>query len=342
MFLSIIIPHFNEDENIIKYLLNSIEFQNNIDLKEEVECIICSDGPESEPLSDDFLNKYTFPIHHYVSEEHKGVSWQRNFGLKQAKGDYVAFCDADDQYSHCLAFWMIKKETNTPMQVLINNVPTTVYGFDALFSVFIEEGRNPKTKEEYFINRQDGMQFFHGKVAKRKFLIDNDIWQAEDCYIHEDFLFASKIQACTQNIKWCPSPFYLWKWRDNSVCRRSPTYLKETYTDLIKSTDFLIDWLKAKSKFDNARERVVSLVYDCYYNVMCHPSWSEIGTAEYRQKAERRFADFYIKHKQLWDECPDQVKMQISNGIRQRVVAEGMLQEKITLDDFLERMENLK
>ena len=34
--------------------------------------------------------------------------------------------------------------------------------------------------------------------------------------------------------------------------------------------------------------------------------------------------------------------MQISNGIRQRVVAEGMLQEKITLDDFLERMENLK
>lgn len=75
---------------------------------------------------------------------------------------------------------------------------------------------------------------------------------------------------------------------------------------------------------------------------MCHPSWSEIGTAEYRQKAEKRFAEFYIKHKQLWDECPDQVKMQISSGIRQRVVAEGMLQEKVTLDDFLNRMENLK
>ena len=95
-------------------------------------------------------------------------------------------------------------------------------------------------------------------------------------------------------------------------------------------------------KFDNARQTVVQLVYDCYYNVMCHPSWSETGTEEYRKNAEQKFSEFYKKHKRLWDECPDQVKMQISNGIRQRVVAEGMLQEKITLDDFLDRMENLK
>lgn len=340
MFLSIIIPHFNEDENIIKYLLNSIEFQNNIDLKEEVECIICSDGPESEPLSDDFLNKYTFPIHHYVSEEHKGVSWQRNFGLKQAKGDYVAFCDADDQYSHCLAFWMIKNETKTPMQVLINNVPTTVYGFDALFSVFIEEGRNPETKEEYFINRQDGFQFFHGKVAKRKFLIDNDIWQAEDCYIHEDFLFSAKIQACTQNIKWCPNPFYVWKWRDNSVCRRDPLYLKKTYVDMIKSSDHLIDWYCSKSKFDNARQSVVQIVYDAYYT-FCHPSWKTIETQEYRDMTEKRFAEFYRKHKVLWDESPDQLKMVISNGIRTRTVNEGMAMETETIKDFLIRIEKL-
>ena len=33
--------------------------------------------------------------------------------------------------------------------------------------------------------------------------------------------------------------------------------------------------------------------------------------------------------------------MNISSGIRQRVVAEGMLQEKVTLDDFLNRMKKL-
>ena len=341
MFLSIIVPHFSEDESLIKNLLDSIEFQHNIDLKNDVECIICSDGPESKPLSQEFLSKYTYPIRHLVSETHLGVSEQRNIGLREAKGDYVEFCDADDRFHHGLAFWFIKKETTTPMQVMMNGVQTTVTGFDALYSVFLEEGRNPQTGETYFIDRKDGFQFFHGKVARRQFLIDNDIWQDPSCQIHEDHIFNGKIRVCTNRIKWCPAPFYVWCWNPNSVCRRDPLYLKKTYIDLIKSTDHLIDWYKGKSKFDEARQTVAQLIYDCYYNVMCHPSWSEISTKEYREQAEKRFAEFYRKHKTLWEECPDQVKMQISNGIRQRVVMEGMLQEKVTLDQFLKRMENL-
>ena len=339
-FFSILVPHYNEPIEVCKPLLDSIAIQQNINMN-EIEVVICDDGPDAFLLSQEFLDSYPFDIQ-YHREPKGGVSQMRNKALEYSKGDYVMWCDCDDQFYHCLALWFVKKQTTTPTQVPINGVPTTVNGFDALYSVFLEEGRNPETGETYFIDRKDGFQFVHGKIFKRDFIVNNNIHFFPECVIHEDNVLNAQVQACTQNIKWCPAPFYLWKWRDNSVCRRSPTYLKETYTDLIKSTDFLIDWLKAKSKFDNARERVVSLVYDCYYNVMCHPSWSEIGTAEYRQKAERRFADFYIKHKQLWVECPDQVKMQISNGIRQRVVAEGMLQEKITLDDFLNRMENLK
>ena len=338
-FFSILVPYYNEGEEVIKNLLDSIAIQQNIDMK-EIEVVICKDGPDGPELSQEFLDKYPFDIQ-YHREPKGGVSQMRNKAFEYSTGEYVMWSDSDDMLYHCLALWFIKRETSTPMQVMVNGVQQTVNGFDGMKSVFLEEGRNPQTGETYFIDRKDGFQFVHGSIYKSKFLKDNDIHFFPECFIHEDNVLFAEVQACTQNIKWCPSPFYLWKWRDNSVCRRSPTYLKETYTDLIKSTDFLIDWLKAKSKFDNARERVVSLVYDCYYNVMCHPSWSEIGTAEYRQKAERRFADFYIKHKQLWDECPDQVKMQISNGIRQRVVAGGMLQEKITLDDFLTRMSKL-
>ena len=137
MFLSIIIPHFSEDETMIKKLLDSIEFQHNIDLKNDVECIICSDGPDSKPLSDEFLKRYTYHITHLVSEKHLGVSEQRNIGLRNAKGDYVTFNDADDSWYHCLAFWFIKRETTTPMQVMVNGVQQTVNGFDALYSVFL-------------------------------------------------------------------------------------------------------------------------------------------------------------------------------------------------------------
>lgn len=338
-FLSILVPHYNEDKPVIKPLLDSISFQHNIDMN-EVEVIICDDGPDAVELDREWLNSYPYEIKYY-REEKGGVSRMRNAAFEHSSGEYVMWCDCDDCFYHCLALWMIKNETKTPMQVMINNIPTQIIGYDALYSVFIEEGKNPQNGETYFINRQDGFQFVHGKIFSSKFIKDNNIHFFDDCTIHEDHVLNGQVQACTQNIKWCPMPFYLWKWRDESICRRDPLYLKKTYVDMIKSSDHLIDWYKGKSKFDNARQSVTQIIYDCYYNIIGHPSWSEIGNKEYRDMTEKRFSEFFKKHKQLWEETPDQIKMGISNGIRQRVVAEGMLQEKVTLDDFLTRMESL-
>ena len=175
---------------------------------------------------------------------------------------------------------------------------------------------------------------------KKDFLIRNDIRFEDKCSIHEDNVLNAKIQACTQNIKWSPVPFYLWKWRDNSVCRRDPLYIKKTYPDLILSSDCLIDWLTRKSKFDKARECIVSITYDAYYT-FCHPSWKTIETQEYRDGAEKRFSDYFKKWEYLWNEAPQQMKMGISNGIRQRSVQQGMEMETETLDQFLNRIKEL-
>ena len=337
-FFSILVPHYNEPVEVIKPLLDSIAIQQNIDMN-EIEVIICDDGPDAVLLPDEFLKSYPYDIQ-YHREPKANVSVMRNKALDYSTGEYVMFCDSDDCFYHCLAFWFIKRETTTPMQVLVNNVPTTVYGFDALYSVFLEEGRNPQTGETYFIDRTDGYQFCHGKVIKKDFMLRNDIRFGDDLVIHEDNVLNGKIQACTQNIKFCPTPFYLWKWRDNSVCRRDPLYLKKTYPDLIKSSNHMLEWYTKKSKFDNARQTVASIVLDCYYT-FCHPSWKTIETQEYRDKAEKCFADYFKKWEYLWNECPDQVKMQISSGIRQREVVQGMEMETETLEQFLMRMKAL-
>ena len=96
----------------------------------------------------------------------------------------------------------------------------------------------------------------------------------------------------------------------------------------------------SKSKFDNARQAVASIVLDSYYT-FCHPSWKSIETQEYRDKAEKCFAEYFKKWEYLWKECPDQVKMQISSGIRQREVIQGMEMETETLEQFLTRMRRL-
>lgn len=338
MFLSILVPHYNEEEAVIKPLLDSIQIQQNIDLN-DIEVVICDDGDNAKELSQEFLSKYTFPIQ-YHREPKGGVSQMRNKAFEYSTGEYVMWCDADDMFYHCLAFWFIKRETTTPMQVPVNGVPTEVKGFDALYSVFLEEGRHPQTGEVYFIDRSDGFQFVHGKVFKKEFLKRNDIHFFPECTIHEDNVLNLQVQACTQNIKWCPTPFYLWKWRDNSICRRDPLYIKKTYPDLIKSSDHSIQWLVGKSKFDKARECIVSITYDAYYT-FCHPSWKTIETQEYRDKAEKCFSDYFKKYEYLWNEAPDQLKMQVSQGIRQRTVQEGMAMETETLNQFIERIKAL-
>lgn len=335
--LSILVPYYNEGEEVIKPLLDSVEFQQNIDFN-EIEVVICKDGEDGQGLSQEFLDKYPYDIQYHI-EPKGGVSQMRNKAFNYSTGEYVAWCDCDDQFYHVLAFWFILKETTTPMQVSVNGVLTTVNGFDAFYSVFLEEGRDPQGNT-YFIDRKDGFQFVHGKVFKREFLVRNDIHFFPECTIHEDNVLNLQVQACTQNIKWCPVPFYLWKWRDSSVCRRDPLYIKKTYPDLIKSSNYSLQWLTNKSKFDKAREVVTSIVYDAYYT-FCHPSWKTIETKEYRDGAEKYFAEYFTRWEYLWNETPQQVKMGISNGIRQREVGHGMEMETETLEQFLNRIKNL-
>ena len=338
-FFSILVPYYNEGEEVIKNLLDSIAIQQNIDFK-EIEVVICKDGDDGPELSQEFLDKYPYDIQ-YHREPKANVSVMRNKAFDYSTGEYVTWADADDMYYTCLALWFVKKETQTPMQVPINGIPTTVNGFDAFYSVFLEEGRNPQTGEVYFIDRKDGFQFVHSKFFKREFLVRNDIRFGDDLAIHEDNVLNGKVQACTQNIKWSPTPIFLWKWRDNSVCRRDKDYIKKTYPDLIKSSDHLIGWLVNKSKFDKARECIVSITLDSYYT-FCHPSWKEIGTKEYRDTAEKKFSEYFKKWEYLWNEAPDQMKMQISSGIRNRSVQQGMEMETETLDQFLKRIKEFR
>ena len=336
--LSILVPHYKEPAEVGKALLDSIAIQKNVDFN-DIEVIICDDGPDATLLPQEFLDSYPFEIQ-YHREEKGGVSRMRNKAFDYSQGEYVMFVDFDDMLYHCLALWLIFRETNTPMEAVVDGRQTTIKGFDALYSVFLEEGRNPETGETIFIDRKDGYQFVHGKIINRDFMIRNDIRFGDDLYIHEDNVLNGKIQACTKYIKFCPQPFFLWRWRDDSVCRKDPLYIKKTYPDLIKSSDHMLEWYTSKNKMDKAREAVTAITLDSYYT-FCHPSWKEIGTKEYREKAEKCFADYFKKWEYLWNEASDQLKMQISAGIRQREVSMGMEMETETLDQYLKRIKEL-
>lgn len=87
IILSIIIPTYNRNEYIVK-LLDKLHSQ----MKDNVEVIVVDDHSDI-PLEKSWF-KYI-----YLDENSGGASVPRNAGLDIAKGNYIAFIDADDMVS---------------------------------------------------------------------------------------------------------------------------------------------------------------------------------------------------------------------------------------------------
>jgi hypothetical protein len=142
------------------------------------------------------------------------------------------------------------------------------------------------------------------------------------------------------NVKYCQTPFYLWKWRDESVCRHDPKYILKTYKNMIDSNDALIQEFLKKGVPDKASFFVAFMIFDAYYT-MNKPEWINQSNKQYRKSTEKHFAKYYKKYKDRWQSVPSMDKMQISQSVRGRSVMEGMQMEELTVDQWLEHIEKL-
>lgn len=322
MKLQILVPHYKEKAEVIEPLLDSIAIQQAVDLT-EVGVIIAYDGEEATSLPvTRWEEKYPFAIEHLYCE-HQGVSATRNAALDASTADYVMFCDADDMFCHVCG-----------LHIIFNEIEV---GFDTLTSCFIEETRHPETKKPVFINHDMDSTFVHGKVHRRRYLIDNGIHFNPKLTIHEDSYFNILAQNLTEQAKYCPTAFYLWKWRDESVCRHDPEYMLKTYNNMLDSNDALVDEFSKRGKEDKAMFYVGFMVFDAYYT-MNKKEWIDKTNADYRQAVETRFGEYFKKHQRQWQKLSEQEKMMISNGVRTRSINEGMPMETITIDMWLNKV----
>jgi len=319
MKLQILVPQYKETDEVVKPLLDSIEIQQSVDLKNEVGVIICNDGSDVF-LSDELLSRYTFPVE-YHKEPHRGVSATRNACLDHATAEYVMWCDADDMFFNACGLHIIFREFE-------------MGGFDALFSAFIEESRDPVTKKPMYITHPQDSTFVHGKFYRRKYLIKEKIRWNDSLTIHEDSYFNFLAQHCAKELKFSPSPFYLWRWRDESVCRHDPKYILKTYNNMLDSNTALVNELKRRRKTDDAKFCATTMIYDAYFT-MNKDEWINQENAEYRAATEKRFKQYFVDFKDLFDSIDTTAKQQIIVGVKNRMFTEGLFMETITFDDWI-------
>ena len=349
MKLELLIPHYTASFTVMEPLLDSVAIQQAVDFK-EIGVIIADDGPEASELPDkEWSKKYPFTIKHIKSKKHQGVSAARNLAFDNSSADYVMFCDEDDIFCDVCGLYIIFQEMKQGFDTLVSNFreesrPGLIFAgkenkFSSMLNKFQEEQID--SNEVIYINREMDSTFVHGKIHRRQYLIDKKIRWNPNLTVHEDSFFNILCQNLTEEVKYCPHPFYLWKWREDSVCRHDPKYILKTYNNMLDSNDALVDEFIKRGMEDKAVFYVCFMIFDAYY-IMNKQEWIDNTNKEYRDAVEKRFHRYFKKHKIQWNKPTEQEKAMISNGVRTRTVGEGMLMEAITIEDWLDYIVKLK
>ena len=282
MKLQILITQYNETDDIVKDMLDSIEIQQNVDFN-DIGVIIVNDGSDIY-LSDELLNSYSFKIEYY-KDEHKGISGARDGCMRRAVADYIMFCDADDMFYNNIALWIILSKTKK--------------NFDVMNSVFIEEAKT--SGGPLYLRKEAGPVFVHGKVYRRQYLLDNDISWNPALTVHEDSYFNMLALKLTDKVEICPTPFYIWRWRDSSVCRNDKDYILKTYPNLIQSSEACLDEFLKRDKIQIVSDLCTSFLINTYCTLE-EDKWKEEENKEYRKNTIFLLEKYFNKFKKYYEQ----------------------------------------
>ena len=233
MLLDIIIPQFNENEEMIEPLLDSILEQQNIDFK-EINVTIVNDYSDVI-LSNEFLLKYELLNICYIrNDKNTGPGLARQKGIDNTDNKYIMFYDADDKLFNNKSLAAIigfLKEYNP--NYLVTNIACEIF-VDDKKSLLIKRGR-------------ETFPWMHGKVYKRSFLEENKIKFSPNIRHVEDAYFTTCVIGSIDLNTICYLDYitYLWKANSNSLTRKKSKYhyLVDIFDDYFNSPKYIYEFL---------------------------------------------------------------------------------------------------
>ena len=270
--IQFLVPQYKENEEVISFLLDSIESQIYVD-KKDMGVIICSDGGEYI-LDQKFLDKYSFDIQ-YVICEHRGVSATRNSALFLSDAEYVMFCDADDGFVSTIGVYSLIKclDAHPESGVLSSRI-------------FVEEYVDGNWE---FIIGNHNNTFVHGKVFRREYLISNEIFFDERLLIHEDSYFCNVINFYTKEKINNDNAFYCWRKNLKSVSNQEYYFVK-TLWRLLLTNNSLVDMMK---NLNMEKESISTSVVDVVLQVYCELQNKEWYLDEHKEHLDRIYGVLY-------------------------------------------------
>lgn len=320
--IQFLVPQYKENEETISFLLDSIESQIHVD-KKDMGVIICSDGGEYV-LDQKFLDKYSYDIQ-YVICEHRGVSATRNSALILSDADYVMFCDADDGFvSNIGVYSMVRCLDIHPKSEMLST---------KIFVENIEDGY-----PEFTIGDHNNT-FIHGKLFRREFLINHELFFDERLKVHEDSYFCNVVNFFVTDRANNDNIFYCWRKNPNSVSNQEYYFVK-TMWRLLLTNDSLVNIMRNI----NVKNDVISMsVVDVVLQFYCELQNKEWYLTEHKEYLDKTYGVLYwyiMKNLEYYNSISeDNFKaclMSVRNAHHYRTV------EWFTVDQFIKNIESYK
>ena len=322
--LQFLVPQYKETEEVISFLLDSIEHQVDID-KNDIGVIICSDGG-NYILNQEFLDKYSYDID-YIVCEHRGVSATRNSAFLLSDADYVMYCDSDDGFCNIFG-----------IKIIFENIDLCEKEkklFDILSIQFYSEKQADEEKPWSLSICNHNNIYIHSRVYRRDFLVENNLYFNEKIWANEDSFFNISTTFYSKNTKILNVPIYVWRGNPQSVTH-DPKYIMKTLHQLIYSNDSVIETMLILNK---DKKEIAQSVFDIICKVyldMNKPCWYEKGNEEYMDVTIKTLK-WYINKRGLLCNClTDTEKKNILQNTRNTEHYGNI--ESITFNDFIKKV----
>ena len=271
--LSIVIPAYNAEKYITDCLDSFLTNEGNYD----IEIIIVNDGSTDNTLSiaEEYSKKYkNIKV---ISKANGGPSAARNLGLKEAEGEYVFFCDADDMVIDGflpIVFGAIRK------------CETDVILWSA--DIIDESGKVIEEKyRDYFCYQgikdesivYSGHDLMKNQLSscgdfpsviwlgayRREYLLKKNLLFMDGMH-HEDDLWVPQAILEAETITYLPERLYLYRQRRNSLSKPSVDDINE----YIESLLFIYPFLYKYSEDNYKNDTLLPLLESCFTKKYLH------------------------------------------------------------------------
>lgn len=237
--VSVIVPIYNVEKYLEK-CINSLLSQT----LEDIQIILVNDG--SKDNSGNIAKEYEKNNKDrviYVEKENGGLSDARNYGLKYATGDFIAFLDSDDYI-----------EKNAYEEMYNKAIEENA---DYVECDFIWEFHNKiRVDKQYpYKNKKEMLSFVRvvawNKLIKRQLITDNNL-EFPKGLRYEDIEFTYKLIPFINKFAYVDKPFIHYVQRKGSIANVQNERTAEIFTVL----DNVIEFYKKNNIYEKYRDEL--------------------------------------------------------------------------------------